>query len=153
MSPVVTGCYWLIQTPLAPILNHSQRRHDWILVQSSSDYKVTFPQYLDSRPRYLGESERPIWRQLDILCEEPEGYESSEHEECWDEDSPKEILDGTRVANYDEVPFTVDWTSKQLVLREGERVSLSEKGLKRLKKYREGTALNSAQPATTDNNG
>lgn len=91
-----------------------------------------------ARPPYLG-IERPFWRLVDVLCSVPDGYESDEHEEIWDEDSPNEILDGSRVGNYDEVPYVVNWSRKQLVLMTGERLALSQVALKRLKKYKEGT--------------
>ncbi len=105
---------------------------------SSSDYKVTFPQFLVAIQKYMA-IERPFLRLVDVLCSVPEGYDSDEHEEIWDAQSPKEILDGARVANYDEVPYVVNWSTKQLVLMTGERLSLTQQAMKRLKKYKEGT--------------
>ena len=50
------------------------------------------------------------------------------------------IIDGHRLCNADEVPFTIDWDRKQLIVR-GERVSLRPSVLKFLTKYKMGTVL------------
>ena len=113
-----------------------QCRHGWTTLKSSSDYKATFDQYLAVQPEYL-RVERDFLREVDVLCHIPEGYDSGESEEVWDDESPTEILDERRIANFDEVPFTIDWSDNQLVAR-GERIALTNNAMSRLKKYREG---------------
>ena len=129
------------------ILCCNQRRHNWTSLQASSDYKVTFREYLDVRPQYL-EVERAFWREVDVLCSIPEGYDSGDSEEIWDDDSPRERLDGTRIANFDEVPFAIDWRNKQLMAN-GERVALTANALHRLKKYREGMTYQAIRTNST----
>lgn len=99
-------------------------------------------------------TERDFWRESEVLCSIPEGYDSEESDEIWDDDSPSEILDANRIGNYDEVPFQVNWKTRQLILKDGERVSLTQQAVKRLKKYREGSSFcaNQCQPMPTNGN-
>lgn len=87
-----------------------------------------------ARPKFL-ENERPFLKKLGIIRERPRHYDPKTHHEVWDWRNWK--IDGDLLVNFDEVPFSVDYDSKQLVMG-NERISMTRTALKRLQKYREG---------------
>lgn len=113
---------------------YKQLRHHWSTLKSSSDYKITVPQFIKARPHFW-ENERPFLKQLGVIRRKPDGYHESTHREVWDTDDWK--VDGDLLLNFDEVPFSIDWSTKQLVAG-GERIAMTQTALSRLKKYREG---------------
>ena len=74
-----------------------------------------------ARPRYL-EAERPVLRQLRVIRDRPDDYNPNTHIEIWP-DGVTSKVDGQLVVNFDEVPFTINWATRQLVTK-GERISL-----------------------------
>ena len=50
------------------------------------------------------------------------------------------VIDGHMIINVDEVPFRIDWTTRQLVV-EGSRYNLNQTALRFLTKYRMGTLV------------
>lgn len=111
-------------------------RQNWAAVVSGSDRKVILPQYMAARPRYLA-AERPVLRELRLIRDRPPNYDPNTHIEIWPDGVARKV-DGRLVVNFDEVPFTINWATKQLVAK-GERISLCRSALNQLKKYRTGT--------------
>ena len=100
---------------------------------------MTAEQYLEARVEFL-RVEREFRRLIGIIVKRPSNY-CDTHEEDWDCIEPEaELWDGAREYNVDEVPFIMDIKKKQVVSI-GERVSVQQKVLKHLKKYRQGTLV------------
>ena len=71
-----------------------------------------------------------------MVRQRPPNYDPRTHREKWENADWK--LDGKLMVNFDEIPYSIDWDTKQLVAA-GERISLNRTAFDRLKKYREGT--------------
>ncbi len=107
---------------------------------------MSLEEYIEVRPRYL-ETERAFRRIVGVILKRPDNYDNDEnikqyHEEIWD-DGVDEIWDAEREFNLDEVPFTMNTDSKQIVaITKKERASLNlSKSLKYHGKYRHGTLV------------
>ena len=125
---IVFGYIWLYVTM-------DQIRHEWKTLRSSSEYKLTIPEYIKARPQFWA-NERPFLKRIGVIRRRPQGYDPLTHREIWETANWK--VDGKMVINFDEVPYTLDYTTKQLVAR-GERITLTKNAFKRLQKYRQGT--------------
>lgn len=79
-------------------------------------------------------------KSIGVIRERPEDYvrNADLHREVWTDSDPQWKLDGRLIVNFDEVPYTIDYDTNQLVA-DGERISLHKNTMNRLKKYREGT--------------
>ncbi len=107
-------------------------------MRGSSDRKMSFDDYIRVRPRYL-RKERKFRRDIGVIVKKPRRYDWH-HVEIWEDDEVEEIWDAEREWNLDEVPFTFDMDSKQIVAV-GERASVLKKNIKFIGKYRQGTLV------------
>ena len=82
--------------------------------------------------------ERELLRSCGVIIDAPSDYADKREQynlKFWND---RFIIDGVRIANADEVPFMIDWDTRQLVTK-NERISLRPRELKYLKKHKFGT--------------
>lgn len=110
--------------------------------KKKTDRHISAVTLLERRRTWLP-VERDFLKKAKILIPTPEDYQSNAHRYNLVFGNRSFILLGDRIVNGDEVPFSIDWDTRQLVPSKGKsrRISLKPRSITYMNKYKFGTLL------------